>query len=756
MNRTKPFALLAALLALALVCVSCSDDSDSTADGSQESSNTSLSLRSVIALPKADSVQLIWSSPSGTKSWGGVRISWGSGAVDVAKGTNTYTVTGLSLGTKYTFNVIPLDSSMSAAGSAKTVSVTTTAQGSGGTATSVISKTYAEAVTFSMTETEDGVSVEMESSTEGASIYYTVDNTEPSDASAAYSAAIEVTESTVLKAIAIKEGIEDSPVSVASIVIKERLDHTAPAKVSSLSVTALDSSVRLTWTDPDDEDLFGIEITYSDGSGRAAAVMEEGSVLIAPGTQTATISGLVNGTEYTFTVRAMDTTGNKSEAVTTGTVTPTAGSPLSIVLSASVPQENGYTGNKRNTTVTVTANITTASAVKKAVYKKDGTRVAADLLADTGAALLTVDENDNLKWTFTLTATDESLNGTTYTVAAIDVAGREETGQITLGDIFDFTAPASVTNLSSTYDSAAATITLTWTDPSDDDFDHVLISYITNDGTNDSAESEAVTVAKGTQAYTLSDVDGTVQYYRFTIKSVDELGNTSGGVSKRCWLNSTKVNAQIGDIVLSDGSLVTQSEYTSSLEAVAVVFREYDDVNDLPALAVGLVEGTDLAWAPSGTTGYTTNFTGIQGTVSSSTYTYGTTTYSGDDDGSDNWAYIQSVDASGTANAETYYPVFNWVNNYDTNAGISTTIDWYLPSFAELVLLKENISAIKESITTAGGTAFATGLWYWSSTQDSADRGNALELNILQDEQQCIIQKTFSSNMRIRAIMKLE
>lgn len=576
MNRTKPFALLAALLALALACVSCSDDSDSTADGSQESSNTSLFLRSVIALPKADCVQLIWSSPSGTKSWGGVRISWGSGAVDVAKGTNIYTVTGLSLGTKYTFNVIPLDSSMRAAGSAKTVSVTTTASVSGGS-------------------TSGGVSTE-----------------------------------------------------------------------SSASV---------------------------------------------------------------------------------------AGEPLSISLEAT---PNNAVDGKTNTSVTVTATITTASAVKKAVYKKDGTRVAADLLADTDAALLTVDENDNLKWTFTLTATDESLNGTTYTVAAIDMAGREETSQITLGDIFDFTAPATVKNLSSTYDSAAAAIALTWTDPSNEDFDHVLVSYTTSDGTTSSAEIEAVTVAKGTQAYTLSDVDGTVQYYRFTIKSVDELGNTSGGGSKRCWVNSTKVNAQIGDIVLSDGSLVTQSEYTSSLEAVAVVFREYDDVNDLPALAVGLVEGTDLEWAPGGTVGNTTKFTGIQGTVSSSTYTYGTTTYSGDDDGSDNWAYIQSVDASGTANAETYYPVFNWVNNYDTNTGISTTIDWYLPSFAELVLLKENISAVNESITIVGGTVFATGLWYWSSTQNSADSKTALELNILQDGKQCIIIKEFSSDMRIRAIMKLE
>ena len=41
-----------------------------------------------------------------------------------------------------------------------------------------------------------------------------------------------------------------------------------------------------------------------------------------------------------------------------------AGETMKIALTASVPQENGYTGNKSNTKVTVTANITTASKVK--------------------------------------------------------------------------------------------------------------------------------------------------------------------------------------------------------------------------------------------------------------------------------------------------------------------------------------------------------------------------------------------------------
>lgn len=312
-------------------------------------------------------------------------------------------------------------------------------------------------------------------------------------------------------------------------------DTTAPAEVSDLTLTAKDSSVLLTWTDPSDEDLFGIEITYASDSstssaGRAISAMQEGSVFVAPGKQTATITNLTNGKTYTFTLKAMDTSGNKSSGVTVPK-SPVEGETLKIAL---IVTPNNAVNGKTNTSVTVTANITTASTVKNVVYKKDGSESAAKLLADKEATKLTEDENDNKKWTFTLTATDESLNGTTYTVAAIDEAGREETNQITLGDVFDFTAPAKVTKVSSNYDSKTATITLAWTDPTDDDFDHVLISYITNDGTSNSEESETVSVAKETQTYTFERVDSTVQYYNFYIKSVDVLGNTNSGSTRRC------------------------------------------------------------------------------------------------------------------------------------------------------------------------------------------------------------------------------
>lgn len=57
-------------------------------------------------------------------------------------------------------------------------------------------------------------------------------------------------------------------------------------------------------------------------------------------------------------------------------------------------------------------------------------------------------------------------------------------------------------------------------------------------------------------------------------------------------------------------------------------------------------------------------------------------TFTGDTDGSDNWAYICSKDSTGTADAKTNYPAFNWVNNYATTYGLTGTYaeGWYMPS----------------------------------------------------------------------------
>ena len=62
----------------------------------------------------------------------------------------------------------------------------------------------------------------MASATEGAVIYYTTDGSEPTAQSTKYQAAITVTEDTVFNAIAVKEGVENSPISYAKVSIKEK------------------------------------------------------------------------------------------------------------------------------------------------------------------------------------------------------------------------------------------------------------------------------------------------------------------------------------------------------------------------------------------------------------------------------------------------------------------------------------------------------------------------------------------------------
>lgn len=66
-----------------------------------------------------------------------------------------------------------------------------------------------------------GTKVAIATATEGALIYYTTDGTEPTSASTLYAEPIEVSEAVTIKAIAVKEGAEDSEVVTAEYTIRE-------------------------------------------------------------------------------------------------------------------------------------------------------------------------------------------------------------------------------------------------------------------------------------------------------------------------------------------------------------------------------------------------------------------------------------------------------------------------------------------------------------------------------------------------------
>ena len=78
------------------------------------------------------------------------------------------------------------------------------------------------AVTFASKPIEEGVEVTMSTVTDGAKIYYTEDGTEPSSESAEYTKPVEFTKNITLKAVAVKDGIENSPLTILAVNSEEK------------------------------------------------------------------------------------------------------------------------------------------------------------------------------------------------------------------------------------------------------------------------------------------------------------------------------------------------------------------------------------------------------------------------------------------------------------------------------------------------------------------------------------------------------
>lgn len=86
-------------------------------------------------------------------------------------------------------------------------------------------------------------------------------------------------------------------------------------EVSELAAAGGDGSTRLFWTDPTDDVFENVRITWQPGGSPGETVQA--------GQEGFTVTGLDNGTAYTFTVRAADLDGELSPGVSVGS-TPEA------------------------------------------------------------------------------------------------------------------------------------------------------------------------------------------------------------------------------------------------------------------------------------------------------------------------------------------------------------------------------------------------------------------------------------------------
>lgn len=281
-------------------------------------------------------------------------------------------------------------------------------------------------------------------------------------------------------------------------------DKTAPADVTELTVTNKDASVLLTWNDATDKDIYGYEVTWNNNAPiNRSAAMKANSMMVAPGAKGCYISNLTNGTEYAFTVKSVDTSGNKSAGVTK-TITPSIieKSALQIAL-----EPNTTERTNQNVVITVNATTDSASEIKKITY-----------IEGTESKIDTVLEGTNITETKEITATENA----TFTVAVTDTAGRRELAFVTVNNI-DKTAPTQVANVIPIYSRNNNAIKLSWTNPADKDFAGTEIVY----GKKDSEETKTLTFDKNITSATIENIADDDSEYTIAIKTKDDLGNLS-------------------------------------------------------------------------------------------------------------------------------------------------------------------------------------------------------------------------------------
>jgi len=338
------------------------------------------------------------------------------------------------------------------------------------------------------------------------------------------------------------------------------MDATAPANVTLIAASAVaGAKITLTWTDPS-------TVTYPDFdhvtvswalSATPTTIID--TVTVAAAVQTYTSAALTNGSAYTFTVKSVDDAGNTSTGASAD-ATADNDPPANVTLIAA----SAVAGAKITLTWTDPSTVTypdfdhvtvswALSATPTTII--DTVTVAAAVQTYTSAAL-----TNGSAYTFTVKSVDDA--GNTSTGASADATA-------------DNDPPANVTLIAASA-VAGAKITLTWTDPSTvtyPDFDHVTVSWALS--ATPTTIIDTVTVAAAVQTYTSAALtNGSA--YTFTVKSVDDAGNTSAGASA----GATADNAAPANV--TDFSATAAAGKTITLiwtDPVAATYPDFDHVH---------------------------------------------------------------------------------------------------------------------------------------------------------------------------------
>lgn len=170
-------------------------------------------------------------------------------------------------------------------------------------------------------------------------------------------------------------------------------------------------------------------------------------------------------------------------------------------------------------------------------------------------------------------------------------------------------------------------------------------------------------------------------------------------------------NCVVGDFILKDGTILSKDKTPASDTVAAVIVRAAGDGK--PALGVGIVHYTnDIAWCTEHAEGNTVTISGLEGTLTE-----------GYIDGSNGWEILKEA-CSDAEEHPDYYPAWNYSLTYAENNNLTGYMaeGWYLPTFAELYTIFQNMETVDASLSKAGGNQFEDGCYISSTiTNDGSD-----------------------------------
>ena len=280
------------------------------------------------------------------------------------------------------------------------------------------------------------------------------------------------------------------------------LDTTAPSNVSNLREEHTETTIHLSWSNPVDADFKEVGI-YRDG--KLVGYSSDGTfvdTLLEP------------GKTYVYTIKSIDETGNVSSGQTLITKTSVDKTPPNEVSNLK------ETHNDRN--VTLTWDNPTNSDFDRVIVYRDGIAIG---YSKTGTFTDTVTKS-NQKYTYTIKTIDQIGN----TSSGKSISVKTDATVTTPASKPDTTPPSEVGNLKENHTSK--TVTLTWNNPGDNDFDRVIVY---RDGIAIGYSS--------TGTYTDTGLNPG-QSYTYTLKTMDQIANQSTGKSIKVTTNSEKAQEQ--------------------------------------------------------------------------------------------------------------------------------------------------------------------------------------------------------------------